>query len=363
VAPRSASRALRAEPSARPPQPVAEGGGRWLPLLLCAGLLALASCATTQSTGIRGKVVVITGASSGFGKGVALKAADQGATVVLAARRTELIEAVAAEINSRGGNALAVTTDVSREEDMERLAQAALARYGRIDVWINNAGIGALGAFDEIPLADHHRVIEVNLNGAITGSHIALREFRRQNRGTLINVGSVSSEIPFPYYASYAASKHGVLGLGLSLYQELRAQGARDIHVSTILPFAADTPWFDHAAHYNGRAPRMVLMDPADKVVDAIVGAISHPRKQISVGFKARLAVASHRLLPGPSQHLAGSVMHRIQEEVAPPAPDSVGALYAPVPQGTGVDGQVRERMQRERHERRSPDPADPATR
>ncbi|HZF98399.1 MAG TPA: SDR family NAD(P)-dependent oxidoreductase, partial [Pseudoxanthomonas sp.] len=249
-------------------------------------------------------MVVITGASSGFGKGVALKAAEQGAAVVLAARRTQLIEAVAREITARGGSALAVTTDVAREEDMERLAQAALQRYGRIDVWINNAGIGALGAFDEILLADHHRVIEVNLNGAITGSHIALRQFRRQRYGTLINVGSVSSEMPFPYYATYAASKHGVLGLGLSLHQELRTQGARNIHVSTVLPFAADTPWFDHAAHYNGRAPRMVLMDPANKVVDAIVGAISRPRKQISVGFKAKLAVASHRLLPGPSQHL-----------------------------------------------------------
>ncbi|HLM52794.1 MAG TPA: hypothetical protein VK325_04195 [Pseudoxanthomonas sp.] len=89
------------------------------------------------------------------------------------------------------------------------------------------------------------------------------------------------------------------------------------------MPFAADTPWFDHAAHYNGRAPRMVI--------DAIVGAIAHPRK-ISVGFKAKLAVASHRLLPGSSQHLAGSVMHRVQEEIAQPAPGSAGALYAPFP-------------------------------
>jgi len=149
------------------------------------------------------------------------------------------------------------------------------------------------------------------------------------------------------------------VGLGLSLHQELRTQGARNIHVSTVLPFAADTPWFDHAAHYNGRAPRMVLMDPANKVVDAIVGAIARPRKRISVGFKAKLAVASHRLLPGPSQHLAGSVMHRIQEEIAPPAPDSAGALYVPVPQGIGVDGRVRERMKRERRSSQVPNAAD----
>lgn len=311
--------------------------------LACLLLLSASGCAT--HSGIRDKVVVITGASSGFGKGVALKASSEGATVVLAARRTGLLNELARDINARGGRALAVTTDVSRETDMERLAQAAIDQYGRIDVWINNAGIGALGAFDEVPLADHRRVIDVNLNGVIIGSHIALRQFRRQGAGTLINVASVSSEVPFPYYASYAASKHGVLGLGLSLHQELRIQGARDIRVSTIMPYAADTPWFQHAANYSGRAPRMVLLDPPGKVVDAIVGAISRPRKQISVGYKAKLAVLSHRLAPALTETLVGEVMETVQLENTTSAPITDGTLHEPMQAGTGVDGGARERM------------------
>ncbi|MFC4726979.1 SDR family NAD(P)-dependent oxidoreductase [Coralloluteibacterium thermophilus] len=330
--------------------------GRVLRGLLALCVLSLAACATPRS--LDGRVVVVTGASSGFGKGVALRAAEEGASVVLAARREALLDALERDIVARGGSALAVPTDVADPAQVERLAAAALARYGRIDVWINNAGVGALGAFDAVPLADHLRVLEVNLDGVVAGSHVALRQFRRQGAGTLINVASVAGRIPFPYYASYAASKHGVLGLGLTLHQELRLQGLRDIRVSTILPFAADTPWFDHAANYSGRRPRMVLMDPPEKVVDAIVGAIHRPRKQISVGYKARLGVFAHAVAPGPTQRLAASVVHRVQIENAPPAEDGSGSLHVPMQEGTGVDGGVRARMREER--RRDEAPAHP---
>ncbi|HZH42853.1 MAG TPA: SDR family NAD(P)-dependent oxidoreductase [Lysobacter sp.] len=316
-------------------------------LLLVACLCTLTACATTGGDGLRGKVVVLTGASSGFGRAVALKAADRGATVVLAARRADVLQQLEREIAARGGRALAVPTDVAREEDMARLAETALARYGRIDVWVNNAGVGALGAFDQVPLADHRRIIDVNVGGVLIGSHVALRQFRRQGAGTLVNIGSVTSKVPQPYYASYTASKHAVLGFGLALHQELRLQKARGIRVATVLPFAADTPFWDHAATYNGRAPRMVLMDTADEVAEAIVATMLRPRKQVSVGFKAKLAVLAHQLAPAPSQYLIGEVMQAVQSR-APPAAPTAGAVHTPVPQGTGSEGGHRGWLRRE---------------
>ena len=129
--------------------------------------------------------VVITGASSGFGRGVALRLAQQGCNLVLAARRGHLLEQLAAEC---GRNAIAVHCDVGDPNDVEKLAAAAIAKFNRIDVWINNAGVAALGAFERIPLEDHLRVMQTNLGGAIAGSHVALRHFRQVGAGTLVNV-------------------------------------------------------------------------------------------------------------------------------------------------------------------------------
>lgn len=307
--------------------------------------LLLAGCTTltrAERQQIAGKTVVITGASSGIGRGVALELASLGANVVLAARRTELLEQVA---RASGGRALVVTTDVARREDMERLAQAALARFGRIDVWINNAGVGALGRFEEVPLEDHLRVLEVNVNGVVYGSYLAMRQFREQGHGTLINIGSVVGRVPMPYYTSYVASKHAVIGLGAVLNQELRVSGVRNIHVVTINPFATDTPWFQHAANYTGHTPRSVLLDPPVKVVDAVVRATVRPRPEIQVGYKGNGAVAAHRIARTLTQALAARIIHDAQMQRAPPiAPPTTGALYEPG-NGAGVAGGVARRM------------------
>ncbi|WP_254679379.1 SDR family oxidoreductase [Ketogulonicigenium vulgare] len=166
-----------------------------------------------------GKTIVITGASSGFGKGAAIALASRGANVVLAARRTNLLAELTRQI---GPNALAVTTDVSKPDDIQHLKKEALLRFGAIDVWINNVGVGALGLFWDIPVEDHARVLDVNIKGLIYGAHAALSEFLTTGRGTLINVGSIDSEVPLAYQASYAASKAAVLSLSRSLNEELR---------------------------------------------------------------------------------------------------------------------------------------------
>ncbi|WP_233270223.1 SDR family NAD(P)-dependent oxidoreductase [Stutzerimonas stutzeri] len=179
---------------------------------------------------------VITGASSGFGRGVALKLAALQGDVVLAARRTDVLEELAAQIRMAGGSALVVTTDVSNPNEMQDLARAAIERFGRIDVWINNAAVGALGRFEDVPVEDHARIVDVNLKGMIYGSHAAMRQFRAQGFGTLVNVGSVESEIPLAYHASSAATKGGVINLGAAIAEEIRLSGSETINVATVMP-------------------------------------------------------------------------------------------------------------------------------
>lgn len=227
----------------------------FLPLFLLCAVLQLAGCATgfqlrpDDQQSIAGKTFVVTGASSGFGRGMAVKLASLHANVVLAARRTKVLQQVAAEARAAGGTPLVVTTDVSKPEDIQRLSDNAIGRFGRIDAWINNDGVGAIGRFEEIPVEDHSRMIDVNLKGVIYGSHAAMGRFRSQGFGTLVNIGSVESEIPLAYQASYAASKAGVLSLGRTLNEEIRLSGARSIAVVTVMPWAADTPFFEHTAN------------------------------------------------------------------------------------------------------------------
>lgn len=209
-------------------------------------LLLLAACATTgrlsnkNEQRLAGRTYVITGASSGFGRGAAVKLGGYKANVVLAARRTGLLEEVAREVRAAGGTALVVTTDVSKPADIERLMAEALKAYGKVDVWINNAGVGAIGRFWDVPVEEQARIVDVNLKGTIYGSHAALRQFRTQGHGTLVNVGSTESEMPIAYHDTYAATKAGVLSLGQSIFQELRLAGEKKIHVVTVMPWAAD---------------------------------------------------------------------------------------------------------------------------
>ncbi len=320
-------------------------------LLLICLMVLLSGCASIRSVqqeDVAGKTFVVTGASSGLGKGVALQLGALRANVVLAARRTELLQEIGSQIAASGGQALVVTTDVAKADEMARLAQAAAARFGRIDVWINNAAVGAIGRFEDIPVADHSRLIDVNLKGVIHGSHAAMRQFRAQGHGSLVNIGSVESEIPLAYHASYSASKAAVLSLGRALNEEIRLSGAKGIAVSTVMPWATDTPFFTHTANYSGGTPRMAAFDDPRKVVDAIVWVSLHPREEFPVGWKAQAATVSHRLAPDLTERISADIAHHQQIETAPPAPPTSGALHAPMPSSRGVEGGVRERMKRE---------------
>lgn len=292
-------------------------------------------------------VVVIAGASSGFGRGAAQKLAAEGARVVIAARRKSMLDDLVTEIETAGGTAVAVETDVSEPPDIARLVQEALTRFGRIDVWVNNVGVGAIGYFWDIPIEDHARLVDVNLKGLIYGAHAALRQFRTQGYGTLINTGSIDSETPLALQNTYAATKAAVLSLSRTLNQELRLAEEADIKVGTIMPWAVDTPWWNHAANYTGHAPRMAMMDDPQIVIDAIVKACIDPKEEQPVGPKAKGSNIMHHVFPDLTERMSANVA-KAESEKAMPAPNTTGALHQPMSDGLTVDGHIRERMRQE---------------
>ena len=165
-----------------------------------------------SQTSLRQKTVVITGASSGAGRAIAIEFAKQHATLVLAARRKEALEEVAAECNSLGAITTVIPTDTRDAAAIHELANSAVALNGVIDVWINNAGVLAAGAMEEVPAEVNEDVIRTNLLGYVHGAHAVLPYFKRQGYGTLVNNISVGGWFPTPYAAAYSASKFGLRG-------------------------------------------------------------------------------------------------------------------------------------------------------
>ena len=327
-------------------------------MVLIAFLVMLNSCMTSKlgksgQKEIAGRTYVIVGASSGFGRGVAEQLGKYKVNVVVAARRSDLLQEVVNNIRAAGGTALAVTMDISKPEDVERLLDTAVKHYGNIDVWINMAGVGAISPFWDIPVQDQARIVDINLKGFVYGSHAAIRQFRKQGYGTLINMGSVESESPLAYHATYAATKAGVLNLSMALNQELRLNGYRDIKVVNVEPWATDTPFWGHAVNYSGGTPRMAAMDGPEKVVNAVIRSSLRPKAEVPVGFKAQATWFFHRLFPRFTEKLSAGIIHKYQIKDAPPAPPTKGSAYAPMESGRGVDDGVRQRMEKEKKQKK----------
>jgi short-subunit dehydrogenase len=308
---------------------------------------------TSDRQKISGKTYVIAGASSGFGRGVAEELGRSKANVVLAARRTDLLEKIADEIRASGGKAVVVTTDISKPEEVENLLQQATANFGTVDVWINMAGVGAIGPFWEIPRQDMARLIDVNVNGFIYGSQAAIRQFRKQGYGILINLGSIDSEVPNAYQAAYSASKAAIRSFSLALGQELRLTGSKKIKVVVIEPWAVDTPFWKHTANYSGKEPKFPAMDEPPKVVNAILRKSLRPKKIVAVGWKAQSASFFANVCPRCIERITGNIAHRYKMEMGPDARDTPGSLYQPMPEGSEVEGGVNEKMKRDKKRHR----------
>jgi short-subunit dehydrogenase len=259
-------------------------------------------------TDLGNAVVVVTGASSGIGRATAVACAERGARLVLAARPSPALYDAARDCQAAGGAAHPVPTDVVDQAAVERLADDAVARFGRIDVWVQNAAVMAYGRFEDTPAEVHRRVIETNLFGPIHAARAVLPVFRRQGTGTLINVASLYGKMTSPYVSGYVTSKYGLIGFSEVLRQEL--QDAPDINVCTVLPGSVDTPIFRHAANYVGRQPRPVpLVSSPERVVRVILRLTQRPRREVAVGWSARFLALGHTVLPGLYNRLAPLAM------------------------------------------------------
>lgn len=286
---------------------------------------------------IKGKNIVITGASSGIGKATALSLARLGANVVLGSRRELLLVEVANECRQFGIKAYAFKTDVTHLDSVQSLLEFALSHLGTIDIWINNAGVGAVGEFTKTPMAIHERVIKTNLVGYMYGAYVVIPYFKDQKQGQLINNISLGAFVPNPFAASYSASKFGLRGFTEALRYELHDY--KNIHVSDLFPAFIDTPGIIHGANFVGKQlrPAPPVYDPY-RVASTIVSLCQNPRSRVMVGNSGRLAKLVHALTP----KLLGTFMAKMIETYlnkAEKAPISQGNLFKPIWRGAGTHG------------------------
>lgn len=266
------------------------------------------------------QVVVITGASSGIGLATARMAAEAGAKVVLAARSDDALEHAVEEITAVGGEAVAIHCDVGEREQVRSLADGAVQRFGRIDTWVNNAGVGIWGRLEEVSEADMRQLFETNFWGEVNGSLEAIPRLERTG-GALINIGSVVSDRALPLQGIYSASKHALKGFTDALRMELEERGA-PISVTLIKPGSIGTPMPQHVRNYSGHEARFPppVYAPED-VARAILHAAEHPTRDIFVGSFAQANSALAHRAPRLMDRLMERFMFKAQLGKSPPSP------------------------------------------
>lgn len=293
--------------------------------------------AKQQQRPVSEQVIVITGASSGIGRQTALLLAEQGASLVLAARNREALETVSAEVRRAGGKALVVPTDVADSAQVEFLAGAAIEHFGRIDTWVNDAAVSEYALIEQMTNEEIERILQVNVLGTIYGCRAALRYMREQPRGgTIINIASALAERAIPLQGIYCASKHAVKGFSEAFRLELRHEKI-PVNVTVILPSVINTPFYRSARSKMGVRPRPIRpIYEARVVAEAIVFACAHTRRDLFAGgFGKALAVMESVSAPLTDWYmLQGGRMFESQKQEEVPD-DGRSNLFAPIP-GTG---------------------------
>jgi short-subunit dehydrogenase len=289
------------------------------------------------------QVIVITGASSGAGRAIAGRLAQKKAILVLAARRAGALEEVAADCRESGALVHTVVTDTRNANAVRHLAEIAASLTGKIDVWINNAGVLAAGALEDVPSAVNEQVIVTNLIGYINGAHEVLPYFKKQGHGILFNNISVGGWFPTPYAAAYSASKFGLRGFSEALKGEL--SGHPDIHIVDLYPGFLDTPGIQHAANYTGKVlkPAPPVYDPL-KLADAIIKLIERPRNRCTVGAASGFLRLAYSLFPALSRNITASII-RTYIRQANDIDTSPGNVFLPLEFGTSIHGGWQRKM------------------
>jgi NAD(P)-dependent dehydrogenase (short-subunit alcohol dehydrogenase family) len=287
---------------------------------------------------VRDQVIVITGASSGIGLVTAKEAARAGARVVLAARNAHDLDAAVEEIRRDGGRAIRVVADVADPGQVDAIADAAIAGFGRIDTWVNNAAVSMYGRVMQLSIEDMRRQMDVNYWGQVHGSRTAVRHMRDRG-GALINVASALADRAIPLQANYCAAKHAVKAFTDALRMELEEEGA-PISVTLVKPASVDTPFFQKAKTYLGVEPQPVPPVYAPEVVsDVILHAAQHPLRELIAGGSG-VKTSAARFAP----RVADLYMERWtfdSQSTQQPVDGRPDNLYAPVENDGGERGRT----------------------
>lgn len=285
------------------------------------------------------QVVVVTGASAGVGRATVRAFAKSGCSVGLIARGTEGLDAAANEVRCAGGKAVAVPTDVSDAEAVDRAADQIERELGPIDVWVNVAMTTVFAPLAEIEPAEYKRATEVTYLGYVYGTMAALRRMKRRNRGTIIQVGSALSYRAIPLQAPYCGAKFAIRGFTDSLRSELIHDGS-GIHITMVQMPALNTPQFNWGRNKLPKRPQPVppIFQP-EVAANAIVFAASARRREIWVGSSTFKAVLANKILPGfLDRYLArnGYSGQLSREPARKNAPDN---LFKPIEGDFGAHG------------------------
>ena len=291
------------------------------------------------------QVLVITGASSGIGLVTARMAVKRGARVVLNSRNQEALNQIADELNRAGGEAIAVGGDVGEFDDVKRIANEAIARFGKFDTWVNNAGVSIYGRLLDQSLKDQQRLFQTNYWGVVNGSIVA-SEHLRAHGGALINIGSVLSERAIPIQGSYCASKHAVRGYTDALRMELEKERA-PISVTLIKPSAIDTPYLQHAKNLMSVEP---LNPPPvyapETVAKAILHCAENPVRSVYIGGGGMALAEWCHHLPGLTDKVMQAVAFDLQQSGQAKPLNHEDSLHGPSRDGEergGYPGHVAE--------------------
>jgi short-subunit dehydrogenase len=276
------------------------------------------------------QVMVITGATSGIGLVTARMAAERGARLVLAARSEETLRRFVDELASKGTEAIYVVAEVGKEQDVRRLGEKAMERFGGFDTWVNNAGVSIYGRVLEVSMEDHRQLFETNYWGLVHGSRVAAEHLKRRG-GAIINIGSTLSDRAIPIQGTYCASKHAVKGFTDALRMELEEEGA-PISVTLIKPSAIDTPYREHAKNYMPVEP---LNPPPvyapETVAEAILHCAEQPERDVFIGAGGKLFSIAGKYAPRLTDKVMEATLFDIQKSDSPSPASRQDGLYSPL--------------------------------
>jgi len=285
------------------------------------------------------QIVAVVGASSGIGRLTALEFAAKGAKVVVSARSQEGLETLVKEIQSQGGEAVAVVADVKNFEQVKAIADKAIEQYGRLDTWVHAAATGILAPFEKITPEEFQQVIDVNLMGQVHGAMAALPHLKREGRGALIHISSMEGRRALPLQSPYSAAKHGVEGFLESLRVELQHEGI-PISVTSIKPAVINTPFYNKVQTKLGVKPTGIppYYEPS-LVADAILYVAEHPTRDFIVGDVGKVLDVLQRLSPELVDSILVLVGFQGQRTTEPKSEAAPNNVFEPIQGYDKVEG------------------------